>query len=417
MRRAATPILVAVGAFSAAACWLWLQAQPPPLAGRLLFGRWGTSAFVVALGLGWVGIAGTALAVSRRSLFGWIFASLLGGMVWLLLELAAFVGISYPQLFGLEQAGHLGSHQVPHVDLRGEAPEDIAALWGLDRKPVPYHFRTDQRGFRNAEDRDAADIYCLGDSFLVAALVPWNETLVAHLEAAISRPVMSVSVVGTGPQEQAELLADAGVPLDGRLVLHFVYEGNDLVDSRRVRQKATTPAARSRSSFFDAVTRVARRWTQREDGQAARHRGTIDGQPYWFQWDDYSFRGLEGEIAPVLDALEGLRAHVEAAGGRYAVVLVPSKIRVLGPLCAWPADSLLQDHASQCGPLPQRVVTWAADAGVDCIDLTGALRQAATAGDVPYFPADTHWNAAGNGAAARALIGWDPVVRVVDSGR
>jgi hypothetical protein len=44
------------------------------------------------------------------------------------------------------------------------------------------------------------------------------------------------------------------------------------------------------------------------------------------------------------------------------------------------------------------------------LDLTAALRAACARGDVPWFPADTHWNANGCRAAAEALADW-PLVR------
>jgi len=82
---------------------------------------------------------------------------------------------------------------------------------------------------------------------------------------------------------------------------------------------------------------------------------------------------------------------------------------VLGPLCTWPAGSVLGDHADRLSPLRAIVGDWAREAGVPFLDLTPALRAVAEGGRLPWFPYDTHWNAAGQRAACDALLDWEPV--------
>lgn len=46
---------------------------------------------------------------------------------------------------------------------------------------------------------------------------------------------------------------------------------------------------------------------------------------------------------------------------------------------------------------------WAADSGIDYVDLVDPLRRAAAAGDSPYFVGDVHWNSRGHEIAAEEI--------------
>jgi hypothetical protein len=397
---------LSLGALLAAGAWLVLTVQPPPLEGRQLFGLWRTRDCAMACALVWIAAGLACAAFGRRALFRWLLATLLAAASWLLLELIGLLGlVSYPALLRLEPRAPLGAVRLANVDLRGEASEELAALWGLPGEPVAYRYRTDRRGLRNEPDREAADLYLLGDSFLVAGLLPWPDTVAARLEQALQRPVMNLALVGLGAQEQLDLLREVAVPLQGRLVLQFVFEGNDLVDSARYRRPAR-PMPLAERSFARALTIWLQRLTQPTPGEARRKMARFDGEEVFFLWDGFSFRGLEGEIEPVLAALGEMHAHVARHGGAHALVLVPSKIRVLGPFCEWPADSLLAEYREHLGPLPARVAAWAKERGVPCLDLTEPLQAAARAGSAPYFARDTHWNALGHEIAARAVAEW-----------
>jgi hypothetical protein len=231
--------------------------------------------------------------------------TLLGSASWLLLEVVGLLGlVSYPALLRIEPTAPLGAARLPDVDLRGHARQELAALWGLGGESVPFHYRTDRRGLRNEPDRAAADVYCLGDSFLVAGLLPWAATIAARLETALGRPVMNLALVGLGPQEQLDLLRQVDVPLRDRLVLQLVFEGNDLVDSARYRSAARRVPLGERS-FARALTIWLQRLTQPTPSEAWRKMGRFRGEAFFFLWDEFSFRGLEGEIEPVLETLAG----------------------------------------------------------------------------------------------------------------
>ena len=406
---------------------LWLAthvSEPPPGPGRLMFGRWQTRNLLVALALLWMAGALLCLYASGAAARRFVVATVSFGAFWIVLEGIGFAGfVSYPSLLGNKERESVGLVRVPGVDLSGTAREDLAESWGIDTPPIPFRFRTDSNGFRNEPDRKETDVVCLGDSFLVDGLVPHAGLVSARLEALLGRTVMCIALVGIGPQEEAELLHETRPALDGRLLLHFVFEGNDLLDSAGyyalkaagtpwTSTKGTGEAAalpRSQRTLLNQLVLRLQKITDPEPAFLRHKRGRIGGQVYYFSWLRQSFQGLEGEVPRILETLGEVRRSVEAAGGRYAVVLIPSKIRVLGPLCTFEPGSEIADWPSQCGPLPAALSAWCAASSVPLVDLTEPLRASAEKGAIPWFPTDTHWNEIGHDVAARAIAASEPV--------
>ncbi len=401
-------------AFSAAtACvviaviWLWATRGPVPSEGRNFFGAWRTLPLLVALALLWLAIA-LALTSRRRALFSWLLGTGLCVATLSLLEVSAFAGVAdWARIMRNRADAPLGAAATPHVEIAGETLPDIAAAWNLPAQPTPFSFRTDRRGFRNHADRDEADVYLLGDSVLVAGMLPFEETIAARLEAELRRPVLNIALIGIGAARQHELLVQSGLPLRNRTVLQFVTEANDLEDSRRERAVAPEPApGLAAQSFTNNAVLWLQRLLQPVPYEAHWRRGTIDGTEYLFHWIERDTPALRGEVEPVLAQLGDTRAHVVAAGGRYAVVLMPSKYRVLHALCRWPEESPLRQPSPHLSPLADAIRSWASEGGCPLIDLTEPMQQSARAGAIPYFAADTHPNAIGHALAANAVLRW-----------
>ena len=133
----------------------------------------------------------------------------------------------------------------------------------------------------------------------------------------------------------------------------------------------------------------------------------INGHVYRFAWLAQSFTGLEEEFGPVTEAIDDVRRATEEAGGTYAIVFFPEKIRVLGPFCKWPPRSSIRDVQDHINPLRGRLARWAQDRGCPFLDLTDALREPLCRGEVPWFPLDTHPNAVGHEVITRAILQWD----------
>ena len=398
---------VAAAALLVATAALLAFATDPSDTQRRIAGLWRLrTALLGAAGL-WAGVVLLVGAQSRRTARRLVEGTAIAIVTLAWIELFGQVGlVDYRRLVGGAGKTVLGAQAVPRLDVRGTTFEDTALAWGLPAAPVAFRFQTDRRGYRNGVDREGADVYLLGDSCLVAALLPFESTLCGRLEATLGRPVMNLALIGIGVQQERDLLEASGVPLEGRLVLHFVFEGNDQADSEKYRARAAgaTPSVpRVETTFTWNMLLRLQQVLQPVDPIARRRSGTIGGTTCTFLWTADQFRGKEGEIAPILAALDETRRFVEAAGGRYAVVAIPDKIRILGPLCTWPAGSELADWRAHCSPLPQAVAQWAEERRVPEFDLTDALQRAAAAGRIPWWPGDTHWNATGHEVAGQAL--------------
>jgi hypothetical protein len=405
--------LVALLALGLAALVLWLGADftPTTNGSRKMFGLWRARWFLPATGL--VGVAlGCAFAMrSREALFGYLatVSSLLATFG--ALDGLGRVGlVSWARLLSpaADPATGLGKRPVPNLDVRGVTYQDTAVSWGLPAPvPIPFHYRTDRHGMRNQPDRASADVYLLGDSMLVAALVPHEATVSAQLEQRLQRPVMQVALIGYSPQREHALFRQLALDVRGRRVAQFIFEGNDLKDSRRERLgSATAGGADEDTSLSRLVWWQLMRLSEPTVGIAALNSCAIGGRGYTFYWTRDAFEGLDDEIPVVTGALERFAAEIRAQGGEYAVVFVPKKLRVLGELCRFREDSPLRDVRAHLGPLRDRLHAWSATSGIPLLDLTEPLQAAARAGRVPWFESDTHWNEVGQRIAADALARW-----------
>jgi hypothetical protein len=389
-----------------------------PAVNRRLFGLWQTRhaalAFVLFAAAGGL----LAAASSRHALLAFLATGLSVTGSLALLEAAGALGlVSWPELLAPRPSVMLGSQRVPHLNTAGTSFQDTAWLWGLPSDPIPFRYRTDRHGFRNDVDRAIADIYLVGDSVLVASLVPFPKTVTARLEEAIRRPVMQVALIKLSPQEERQIFRDARLEVSGRLVLLFVSEDSDLRDSKRFRDSMTfresASAGRHAPLAMNSLTHqlvlVLQKLTQPVSGEAALRSCAIGDQTYLFRWTRESFAGFEDEATVISDTLLQFAAEVREAGGEFAIVFVPSKLRVLGPFCRFPAYSELTDLASHLGPLREHLRTWSERSGITLLDLTEPLQRAARLGRVPWFWGDVHWNAEGHAVAAEALAAWELV--------
>lgn len=404
-------LLRAVAAVLLAACAALLaataEASPTD---RRIAGLWRVREVFAVLGGAWLAVLLLAAAASRAWLRRVLGLTIAAVVSLAMLEGFALSGaLDFARLLGNAPGEALGSRPVPNADVSGVTWQDTASAWGLPSEPVPFRFRADRRGYRNDADRESGDVYLLGDSCLVAGLVPFEETVSGRLESSTGRAVVNVALIGVGVQRELEMLRESRLPLEGRVVLHFVCESNDQADSATYRGAGSRGPARSsllHSTFTHNAILALQRLLQPVHPIAPRRSGWIGEQSYTFYWSAQSFRDHEDEIEPILATLGEARRHVESAGGRYAVVVIPEKIRVLGPLCRWPPESELADFAAHCSPLPAAVRQWAAREGVPALDLTDALVGAAKGGRIPWFPADTHWNSDGHLAAAGEISAW-----------
>lgn len=404
-RRPAILVLFAIG-FLAAGVVSLVLGTADPRSPDFLFGVWRFRNIAVAGGLFFVAAAFLAAWISRAAAVAF-WASVLPALFLLgLLEVIGRIGlVDWSALIepGRGLPGGPGWTLQPNISVEAETYQDAATRFGVDHEPIPFKFQTDQFGFRNS-DNAMADIIILGDSIVLGALVPKSRTVDSIVAEALNTPVAQAALLGISIQRQHEMLLESGMPLDGRRVVQFFFEGNDLLDSFTYRNPEGDHAAtaKQRSLLKLVWSPIVRLSNPTGDYSSCN----IGDQTYYFIWARNSFEGRMDEFDPISASILTFKQRIEAVGGEYALVFVPTKYRVLHNQCEFPESSLLGDPDEQLSDLPDIVRNWAVGAGIDFLDLTDTLQSRAADGVSPWFWGDTHWNIDGHAIAGEAIASW-----------
>ncbi len=330
--------------------------------------------------------------------------------------------------------------------------------------PPLIHFKTDGDGFRNAKDLESADVIALGDSFTEAPQVQMEEAWPSVLGATTELRVRNLGMSGYAPQQALVALERFGLPLSPKVVLFPIFEGNDLIDAEQheVYRQSNIPwpafwakcnaVAAGRTSIWLRIHHSFLRatflyvnnligselWGRRPWVGPARYtlfnpvQGEIAGAPlrlafydrylhtcsrpreYWTQRGGWGF---------TCDTLLEAKKLCEEADARLIVVLFPTKGSVYLPFMQGDYDPEDFDNfiIDLMGETPPEGHTWHGDFlrnyrvlstiiqefctayEIDHIDLWPAFHQAASRGELIYFPFDTHWNAKGHRLAAETI--------------
>lgn len=415
LRSSAFLILTGLGAIAAAVLVLVVGADTSPTTAETnrLFGIWRMRYIVLASALLLAGCGLLLAARSREAMFNFVLSMASICVTFIALEGVGQIGlVSWSALFNSGQGGvhQLGSKAVPNIDVEGSTKQDIAFAWGLQHESIPFRYKTDRLGYRNKIDRPSADIYLLGDSILVGALVPVDQIASTRLEKASKRSVTQLALIGLSPQAQHDLLWKANLDLTGKTVIQFIFEGNDLLDSRQFRtnRPVEKPEPQEGGLLIKEIWHIL---TSLTDSSVKRRNDAnlchIDEQKHLFLWTERSHAGHAEEARHITASLDEFRAKVERSGGRFAIVFVPTKYRVLADLCTFDPKSKLRNRKANLTPLRTHMRTWSETSGTAMLDLTAPLQTAAKNGRIPWFWGDTHWNATGHDIAASEVARWD----------
>jgi lysophospholipase L1-like esterase len=332
-------------------------------------------------------------------------------------EMACFLGwIDFKKLLLNESYSQDPDRQLrrvtdPFYQWEGWVDPDLVTWLGIDGDKIQVNIETDAHGLRNPSGKRNPEILCLGDSILVATLIPIDQTVTERMQAQLGREVWNVSELGSSPQESLLRLESVVTNLESKLVLHFVFEGNDLVDSMQWRAwcdrpgksdwpsngilfscsellKKPSPASRSRSHYADCSG----------GGDGSRER------VYFYHSPDRVEEYL-AEMKHIGRAVRDAHLRYSDLGANYAVVFVPMKYTVMARFCEWPTDS---EFRMPPGAESEFLNALRAELGQDIplFDATQTLVIEAGEGRRPYFAKDTHLNSIGHDALARALAPW-----------
>jgi hypothetical protein len=319
----------------------------------------------------------------------------------------------------------LGFRHPPHSKWYGRPRSDMAVYWNLPiRRTAPMHFTTDKHGFRNAVDRDVADVVLLGDSYIEGAYVSDDETCAAVLENKSGLRVMNLGLAGYGTLQELEVLIQRAVSMRPRLVAWFFFEGNDLYND--VDFEGSLPFLRERRPYNESRwtgswsefcgrsgTRTVFRAVRRALDPIApnsvatcgsfRDASGVTHQMYYYSYGSLDYDEYEmGCFERTKVAFRRGRDVCRDNDIQLVLFYLPMKFRVYGDLCSFPA-------ASPC-------VTWkpwdlvdyfqrfCKEESIPCVDLTPLMRTTAMNGELLYAPEDSHWNSQGHAFVADRLL-------------
>lgn len=294
--------------------------------------------------------------------------------------------------------------------VQGETPGDLALQYGLPGATrYSYDLQYDGNGFLNDRDLTEAPIVAIGDSFLEHGLVAHRDTVTVQLSDALGVDVANLGRARAAPRQEVTVLRDYGLPLHPRLVLWFFFEGNDLAET--VEYETVLAAGLNRSQFSQRsfTGNLARGLFELAGGptraaaEAGRRRSCqIGSDTLYFAYPGHPLNASDLEGWRIAQGyLREAHALTRQAGASFLLIHAPTKYRVYHDRCTWPDDG--EGRRWSLSDLPSRLEAFAAEQGMGYLDLTAALRHAATDGLV-FFPDDSHWNGAGQRAAAHALV-------------
>jgi lysophospholipase L1-like esterase len=238
--------------------------------------------------------------------------------------------------------------------------------------------------------------------------------MVAQLTRRLGVPVANLGQSNYGPQQELAVLERYAVPLAPKVVLWFLFGGNDLTDIDRYAQQQQQrgqlrpPTSFSSRSFTrNALWAIARLTTPVRDvpsPAAQRHAATFvtssgEAEILYLDapegpWHPRQWEVLSGTLLKARDITRRI-------GADLLVVYIPRKLRVYrGFLRAEPGAAA---HTWELNNLPEVVGAWCRAHDVAFLDSTLPLRQAVGSGTSVYLPEDVHWNAAGHEVVAAAV--------------
>ena len=312
---------------------------------------------------------------------------------------------------------HVPHHRERGSFLRGNIGE---ALCLPANPPTVFDLRYDHNGFRNEEDRDRADVVVIGDSYVESSMLPSSDLLTATLAGRLQTFVANLGVNGYGPEQELTVLKRYALGLQPKTIVWVFFEGNDLL-------QLGTDDDDLLQSFPEAVSRHDDHWVRsltRNLLVASRKmaRGCVPHRTF-LQYRG-RFQSADGERTELFfwekpgplkikdrDRLDRLRTIVAEAqdlsrqhGFRFVVAFAPASYRVHHDLNNF-EPSTPQMQTWPLGNLPEEFeqMLQAVSPDIEFIDLTVALREAAAAGVLTYFPDDTHWTAEGQRVVGEAI--------------
>ncbi len=432
-RRPSGAVRAALFALALLACAAsWLASRSEGLG--LLWDRFGFVAFVANAGLSMLvlagGVAWLPAGPVRPRLFGLLLTGITLGLCLAVAELPALLlDHDYSATFRLEPVSTLEQLQGkvnqpdpelihvhwPNTTFDGEVVGNLVALGIPNPKKYAVQLRYDRNGFRNERDLDSAAVVAIGDSFVEAVLVPLEQTLSERIARAISQPVANLGQSAYGLQQELVVLRRFGLPLRPRVVLWFLFGGNDFRDiayyedlRANFGKALERPAYRQRSFLRSALFALSKATLPARVSGAAQLQNAAfvraDGGRDTLYFGQATDPPTAEEWRVGTDSLREAARLSRAANAELVVVYIPRKFEVYQGRLDVPPGSRL--HSWSDPQLNRRVAEWASSEAIAYLDTTDVLRGEVERGSHPYLPDDVHWNGRGHQLVAEQIVRW-----------
>jgi SGNH hydrolase-like domain, acetyltransferase AlgX len=300
---------------------------------------------------------------------------------------------------------------------------------------MTYVATTNADGFRPNSAGPPYEIVLVGDSFLAMGEDDAS-TLSERLRAVSGRATFKLSRSWYGPDQYLELLKRYGLALRPKVVLLGFCAGNDIEDIREYRrwlreQRYYFYADHSQRPFFvryaialadtgaslrdQVAKRLARLVPPMARGEIHPDLGVIrvGAQSVPMGFGDWNPEGSAEQLLAIEEwqALHGLLTEFQllcrASGILPVLLYLPTKSQVYAEYATAHSGRQLLQAAARQHPIRTNMVeaiTMLAQAvKLPLINLLPHFERQAEAGNLLYYPFDTHWNAEGIQAAAEYI--------------
>jgi hypothetical protein len=355
----------------------------------------------------------------------------------------------------------LAYHYVPGYKTEGmwDPADPRTANPGNETRPTGrsdaffYKFQTDEKGFPNDEYtwRDQYDIVIAGDSFTIrTAPRTWMESL----RDLTGMSVLTLGAPSWGPLNETEAIKQYGLDKNPKWVAVMYFEGNDLFNTEQYLERQATGLSWKEYDFSHSTLGDQLITPHLMDYAVKKVLPSANSAPLEYRYPvtasteaglipmvlkdfhllpmsaDYDTLAKSDEFAAIKQSLVEMKQQVEAQGGRFLLVYVPSKehvywSRIWDPTdvnhilersvtvklsegdhghFVWEPQYLSYDTFNANHNAQEKLLTdFAQSNAIEFLNLTPTFWEQAIKRGELYHYADPHWNQAGNDLAAQTI--------------
>lgn len=304
----------------------------------------------------------------------------------------------------------LGFVRKPFVSWRGYVPDANRVV----------EYRTDKNGFRNATERQRADIVFIGDSFTEAATVSEKQTFARLVEQSTGLSAINLARGAYGPQQELLVLRRYGLDYEPRFVVWQLFEGNDLADAEAFAQWKKNPrrgATPFRERYFEnsllhEALANTRTLVQRGPMATLHHRdGTSTRVNLRYRYEPDQPATISSAMSETLLAIETGHELCRSRGIQLLLVVVPAMVKVMQPYVSFDHFEDRRVYLPERIPgdkdFTETIKEFCAQIGCTVVDSFDVLREAAAPDNRGlYIPNDEHLDTRGHQVIGSLITGW-----------